>query len=137
MPEAADIDSPKAHGEPLGVEELRLTKAFFGFSPDESFVVPDGVRQHFAAGIGARGTAERGAWDRQFAPPSIGARVTVEEALPIGWDRYAGRTGILPGMHSFGMPAPIAVAAEHFGFTAERVYDAAKRAFAANPKETN
>src|SRR4029077_339490 len=39
-------DSPSAHGEPLGPEEVRLTKEFFGFSPDEKFVVPPGVREH-------------------------------------------------------------------------------------------
>ena len=42
-------DSPEAHGEPLGEEEVRLTKEFFGFDPDSNFVVPDGVREHFAA----------------------------------------------------------------------------------------
>ena len=64
-------------------------------------------------------------------PPSITARVTVEEASPIGWDRYAGRTGIVLGMRSFGMSAPIAVVAEHFGFTVERVVKAAKQTMAA------
>ena len=38
--------TPAAHGEPLGKEEARLTKEFFGFSPHEFFVVPDGVREH-------------------------------------------------------------------------------------------
>ena len=52
-------DSPKAHGEPLGVEELKLTKQFFGFPPDDSFVVPDPVPKHFAAGMGARGGGAR------------------------------------------------------------------------------
>ncbi len=65
-------------------------------------------------------------------PPSAAARVTVEEASPIGWDRYAGRTGIVLGMHSFGMSAPIAVVAEHFGFTVEHVVQAAHQAIAAN-----
>jgi transketolase len=64
-------------------------------------------------------------------PPSVTARVTVEEASPLGWTRYAGRTGIVLGMHSFGMSAPIAVVAEHFGFTVERVVDSAKQAMAA------
>ena len=48
-------DSPEAHGEPLGEEEVRLTKEFFGFDPAQDFVVPDGVREHFAAQLGARG----------------------------------------------------------------------------------
>jgi transketolase len=65
-------------------------------------------------------------------PPAITARVTVEEASPLGWDRYAGRTGVVLGMRSFGMSAPIAVAAEHFGFTIARVVEAAKQTLAAN-----
>ena len=57
------------------------------------------------------------AWRDSVLPPSITARVTVEEASPIGWDRYAGTTGVVLGMRSFGLSAPIAVLAEHFGFT--------------------
>jgi transketolase len=64
-------------------------------------------------------------------PPSITARVTVEQATPIGWDRYAGRTGKIIGMHSFGMSAPIAAVAQHFGFTPDRVVEIAKQAMAA------
>jgi transketolase N-terminal domain/subunit len=52
-------DSPEAHGEPLGEAEVRLTKQFFGFNPDQDFVVPDGVRAQFAAQIGARGAEQR------------------------------------------------------------------------------
>jgi transketolase len=59
-------------------------------------------------------------------PPDIEARVTVEEASPIGWDRYAGTKGVVLGMHTFGMSAPIKVVTEHFGFTPERVVAAAK-----------
>ena len=57
---------PEAHGEPLGDEEVRLTKQFFGFDPDKSFVVPPGVREHFAAGMGARGAKLRAGVERQF-----------------------------------------------------------------------
>jgi len=60
-------DSPSAHGEPLGPEEVRLTKEFFGFSPDETFVVPPGVREHFAATMGARGFRLFGEWEQLFA----------------------------------------------------------------------
>ena len=48
-------DSPKAHGEPFGVEGCKATKRFFGFPEDQDFYVPDGVYDHFAAGIGATG----------------------------------------------------------------------------------
>jgi len=60
-------------------------------------------------------------------PPAITARVTVEESATIGWDRYAGPRGIILGMHSFGMSAPIKAVTEHFGFTATRVADAARQ----------
>src|SRR3984893_15907543 len=48
-------DSSEADGEPLGEEEVRLTKEFFGFDPAQDFVVPDGVRAHFSSQLGARG----------------------------------------------------------------------------------
>ena len=47
-------DSPAAHGEPLGEEEIRLTKRSYGWSEDAKFLVPEGVREHFAEGIGKR-----------------------------------------------------------------------------------
>lgn len=59
-------DSPEAHGEPLGEAEVRLTKQFFGFDPDEFFVVPDTVRPYLAAGFGARGANLRAAWQDLF-----------------------------------------------------------------------
>jgi transketolase len=59
-------------------------------------------------------------------PPAITARVTVEEGTTIGWDRYAGTNGIMLGMHSFGMSAPIKDVTEHFGFTAAHVAEAAR-----------
>jgi transketolase len=86
-------NSPKAHGEPLGEKELRLTKEFFGFPPDQSFVVPPEVPKHFAAGIGARGAAAHAAWDKLLAGyreayPDLAAQVDAIQAgtLPEGWD---------------------------------------------------
>jgi transketolase len=61
-------------------------------------------------------------------PPGVTARVTVEEGSPLGWQRYAGPSGIVMGMHTFGMSAPIKVVAEHFGFTVDAVTAAAKKA---------
>ena len=87
-------DSSAAHGEPLGAEEVRLTKEFFGFSPDESFVVPDGVREHFAAGMGARGAKLRQDWDGMFARykaqyPDLAADIMHmhNRELPDGWEK--------------------------------------------------
>jgi transketolase len=48
-------DTAAAHGEPLGDEEVRLCKRYYGWPEDAKFLVPDGVYDHFAAGIGARG----------------------------------------------------------------------------------
>ncbi len=48
-------DSPKAHGEPLGADGVRAAKRFLGLPDDIDFYVPDGVYDHFAAGIGKRG----------------------------------------------------------------------------------
>jgi transketolase len=55
-------DSEKAHGEALGEEEVRLTKAVYGWSEDARFLVPDGVRAHFDQEFGARGAALSGQW---------------------------------------------------------------------------
>lgn len=56
-----------AHGEPLGEDEARAAKRYYGWPEDARFHVPQEVYEHFAAGIGARGSALRAAWDRTFA----------------------------------------------------------------------
>jgi hypothetical protein len=60
-------DTSAAHGEPLGDDEVHLTKRAYGWPEDAQFLVPDGVREHFAAEIGARGAAARRAWSDLFA----------------------------------------------------------------------
>ena len=60
-------DTAAAHGEPLGPEEVRLTKKAYGWPEDATFLVPDGVREHFAAGIGARGAEAHRKWTELFA----------------------------------------------------------------------
>ena len=70
--------------------------------------------------------AQEPAYQQSVLPPAVTARVTVEEASPIGWERYAGPCGVVLGMRSFGMSAPMKIVAEHFGFKAEHVADAAK-----------
>jgi transketolase len=86
-------DSPKAHGEAVTEDELKLTKKFFGFDPDKSFVVPDAVPKHFAAGIGARGAAAHAEWDKLLAGyraefPELAKQVDAIHAgtLPEDWD---------------------------------------------------
>jgi len=59
-------------------------------------------------------------------PPSVAGRVAVEQAGPMGWDRYIGATGDKIVMHSFGASAPIAKLQAKFGFTIENVVRAAR-----------
>ena len=87
-------DTAAAHGEPLGEEEVRLTKRSYGWPEDAQFLVPDGVREHFAAGIGARGAAARRQWADLFASyrvkyPDLATEIDQMQRrdLPAGWDR--------------------------------------------------
>src|SRR4029077_2849612 len=88
------IDTAAAHGEPLGEEEVRLTKRAYGWPEDAKFLVPDGVREHFDAGIGARGAEARHRWNSLFAAyqakfPELATEIEQMQRreLPAGWDR--------------------------------------------------
>src|SRR5499433_2431039 len=59
-------DTHAAHGEPLGEEEIKLTKRNYGWPENEKFLVTDGVREHFAKGMGARGKDLRTKWMKLF-----------------------------------------------------------------------
>jgi len=59
-------DTSAAHGEPLGVEEIRLAKRSYGWPEDAKFLVPDGVREHFRNGIGQRGEQLRATWSARM-----------------------------------------------------------------------
>ena len=63
-------DTSAAHGEPLGAEEVKVTKRRYGWPEDANFLVPDGVREHFAAHFGARGQKLHAEWDALFDPLS-------------------------------------------------------------------
>src|SRR5260370_39933152 len=56
-------DTSAAHGEPLGEEEIKLTKRSYGWPEDAKFLVPEGVREHFAEGLGKRGRELRITWE--------------------------------------------------------------------------
>ena len=60
-------DTESAHGEPLGEEEVKLTKQAYGWPEDAQFLVPDGVRERFDEVIGARGAEESAAWKQKLA----------------------------------------------------------------------
>src|SRR5438128_1638357 len=87
-------DTAAAHGEPLGDDEVRLVKRAYGWPEDAKFLVPDGVREYFAAGIGKRGTDARAAWTERLAEyalrfPQLAAEIDQmqKRELPAGWDR--------------------------------------------------
>jgi transketolase len=87
-------DTAAAHGEPLGEEECRLTKRAYGWPEDAKFLVPDGVREHFTAGIGARGAEAHRRWTELFASyrakdPELAQEIDQMQRreLPAGWDK--------------------------------------------------
>jgi len=87
-------DTSAAHGEPLGEEEVRLTKRVYGWPEDAQFLVPDGVYEHFADGIGARGAKARQQWTELFTAyrakyPELASEIELMQRreLPSGWDR--------------------------------------------------
>jgi len=86
-------DTKEAHGEPLGADEIRGAKRRYGWPEDAQFLVPDGVREHFRAGIGARGAQSRAAWEGQSAVyakqfPQLAEQLEQMQRrqLPSGWD---------------------------------------------------
>jgi transketolase len=88
------IDTAAAHGEPLGEEEVRLTKRAYGWPEDAKFLVPDEVPRRFDAGIGARGAEARRQWRtlfatyrEQFAELATEIDQMQRRGLPAGWDR--------------------------------------------------
>jgi transketolase len=88
-----------------------------------------------AAGIGAR-VVSMPSWELferqdpgyrdEVLPPSVPARVAVEAASTLGWDRYVGPRGATIGMRGFGASAPLHDLMREFGFTPENVAEAAK-----------
>jgi transketolase len=87
-------DTSAAHGEPLGEEEVRLAKKFYGWPEDAKFLVPDGVLDNFKNGIGKRGGELRQKWEALFADygkrfPGLANQIKLMQhrELPDGWDK--------------------------------------------------
>ena len=94
-----------------------------------------------AEGIGARVVSmpcielfhrQDEAYRNSVLPPEIKARVSVEQAAVMGWDKYVGTTGEIIGMHTFGSSAPLPDLLKKFGFTPDKVLEAAKNQIAIN-----
>jgi len=86
-------DTSAAHGEPLGDDEIKLTKRNYGWPEAAQFLVPDGVRASFQDGLGRRGRALREAWMAKFADYTRQYKELADQLyrmqrreLPEGWD---------------------------------------------------
>jgi transketolase len=87
------VDTPAAHGEPLGEEEVRETKRAYGWPEDAQFLVPGGVQERFAEGVGKRGAELSAAWKESFgrytgenAELAGEIEAQLKRELPDGWD---------------------------------------------------
>ena len=88
------VDTSAAHGEPLGEDEVKLVKRAYHWPENAKFLVPDGVMEHFADGIGQRGGKARRDWEAMFAKyrerfPDLATEIDQMQRreLPAGWDR--------------------------------------------------
>lgn len=87
-------DTKEAHGEPLGAEEIKGAKRFYGWPEDAQFLVPDGVKEHFKEGIGARGKKARDDWFQKLEAyrqkyPQLAEEIMQiqHRQLPKEWDK--------------------------------------------------
>ena len=83
-----------AHGAPLGWDEIALTKEFYGWPKEEKFYVPEGVREHFAEGVGAKGAEAYAAWNKVWVDYQAKnvkqageLQAMFDRRLPEGWDK--------------------------------------------------
>jgi len=86
-------DTAGAHGSPLGADEVRLVKEFFGFDPDQSFVVPGKVLEFYRA-VGEKGIGLEKEWNDLYARykkeyPDLAAEyeMALQDKLPQGWEK--------------------------------------------------
>lgn len=87
------VDTAGAHGSPLGVDEVKAVKKFFGFDPDQSFVVPGQVLEYYRT-VGAKGMELEATWDKLFEAwrqeyPELAAEYQLALAgkMPAGWEK--------------------------------------------------
>ncbi len=86
-------DTSAAHGDPLGEEEIRLTKRSYGWPEEAKFLVPDGVKEHFRAELGRRGHTLRQQWMQTYTDyaaqyPELADQLykMQHRQLPDGWE---------------------------------------------------
>jgi len=102
----------KAHGSPLGPDNVKVTKAFYGFDPEQSFQVPQEVYDHLRQ-PGQKGSELQQEWNQQFdayakeyAQEAEMFRISYANELPEGWDAdlpvYTPADGELATRHASG-----------------------------------
>jgi transketolase len=105
-------DTAKAHGEPLGADEVRLTKEALGWPPDAQFLIPDDVLAHFRSAV-QRGADAQGEWQALFARyraahPALAAELERRWAsqLPAHWAQslpsFAAKDGAIATRNAGG-----------------------------------
>jgi transketolase len=86
-------DTKEAHGEALGVEEVRLTKIAYGWPPDAQFLVPDEVKTYMGKAVERGGQWEKDwdvrydAWAKAFPDLAKTCQQMLKQELPVGWDK--------------------------------------------------
>lgn len=84
------VDTASVHGEPLGEDEVKLTKEAYGWDTDAQFLVPEGVRERFAEVSGARGAELRSEWEQALEGLDPDRRAELDQmrarTLPDGWE---------------------------------------------------
>ncbi len=87
------VDTAGAHGSPLGADEVKAVKKFFGFDPEESFVVPGQVLDYYRT-IGAKGLELEAAWNKLFEAyrqkypePATEYELALAGKMPAGWEK--------------------------------------------------
>jgi transketolase len=110
-------------GTPLGIAPVAYTlwQRFLRFDPADP-IWPN--RDRFVL-------SEGHTYRDEVLPPAVKARVAVEQASTLGWDRYVGDGGAVIGMHTFGASAPLKELLTKFGFTTQRVSQVARERVAA------
>ncbi len=106
-------DTHGAHGEPLGEEEIKLTKRNYGWPEEAKFLIPDGVYNHFTEGMGKRNKTLRDAWfgrikEYRLKYPDLADQLhkIQHRQLPSGWDKnlpsFPADAKGLPGREASG-----------------------------------
>jgi transketolase len=135
VPILATADAPSVARGAYVISDVEDPRLILMASGSEVAVALEAQKALAVEGIGARVVSmpswelfERQSKDYrdQVLLPQVSARLAVEAAVPLGWDRYVGPEGEIIGLNRFGASAPFKVLAEQFGFTAEAVAARAK-----------